>query len=301
MSDRPKHISVCVCTFKRPALLKRLLDELLRQETGGLFTYSVVVADNDREQSARRVVMEFDGLAPIRAVYCVEPEQNIARARNKTLENATGDYIAFIDDDEFPATNWLVNLFKTCWVHEADGVLGPVKPHFEKPPPKWAERGAFFERPTHETGYRVRAKEARTGNVLFNRRVLEGLQEEAFRPQFGTGGEDVDFFTRMTEQGRVFVWCNEAVVFETVPPSRCNRGYLLRRALLRGRNSLKNPSGRLGNLVKSLFAVPLYALALPVLLLAGQHVFMKYLIKLLDHAGRLLALVGLNPVRERDM
>ena len=301
MTDRPKHISVCVCTFNRPALLKRLLDELPRQETSGLFTYSVVVADNEQRQSARQVVLEFDAASPIRAVYCFEPVQNIALARNMALEHATGDYVAFIDDDEFPATNWLVNLFKTCWVQEADGVLGPVKAHFEKPPPKWVTKGAFFERPTHETGYRVSAKEARTGNVLFNRRILEGLQEAAFRPQFGTGGEDVDFFTRMMERGRVFVWCNEAPVFESVPPSRCTRGYLLRRALLRGRNSLKNPSGRLGNLVKSLFAVPLYALSLPVLLIAGQHVFMKYLIKLLDHAGRLLALVGLNPIRERDM
>jgi hypothetical protein len=50
-----------------------------------------------------------------------------------------------------------------------------------------------------------------------------------------------------------------------------------------------------------LLAVPLYGLALPVLLIAGQHVFMKYLIKFMDHAGRLLALIDLNPVRERDM
>src|SRR5262245_10855414 len=102
MTDGPKHISVCICTFKRPVLLKRLLDELPRQKTDSSFTYSVIVADNDRQQSAKQVVQAFDATAPIRAVYCVEPEQNIARARNKTLEHATGDYIAFIDDDEFP-------------------------------------------------------------------------------------------------------------------------------------------------------------------------------------------------------
>ena len=300
MTDRPKHVTVCVCTFQRPALLKRLLNELLRQEIGGLFTYSVVVADNDEKLSARQMVLEFNARAPIHAVYCSEPAQNIARARNKALEHATGDYVAFIDDDEFPATNWLANLLKTFQVYQADGVLGPVMPHFEKPPPKWATKGGFFERPTHETGYPVTPKEARTGNVLLHRRMLEGVKE-VFDPQFGTGGEDVDFFTRMMAEGRVFVWCNEAPVFETVPPSRCTRGYLLRRALLRGRNSLKNPAGRAGNILKSLFAVPLYALALPALFLAGQHVFLKYLIKLMDHAGRLLALVGLNPVRERDM
>jgi succinoglycan biosynthesis protein ExoM len=300
MTHRPQHITVCVCTFNRAALLKRLLDELVRQETDGSFTYSVVVADNDEKESARQIVMEFNARAPIRAVYCSEPEQNIARARNKALEHATGDYVAFIDDDEFPATNWLASLLKTWQVYQADGVLGPVKPHFEKPPPKWATKGGFFERPTHETGYVVTLKEARTGNVLLDWRMLEGVKE-VFDPQFGTGGEDVDFFTRMMAQGRVFVWCNEAPVFESVPPTRCKRGYLLRRALLRGRNTAKNPVGRAGNILKSLLAVPLYALALPALLLVGQHVFLKYLIKLMDHAGRLLALVGLNPVRERDI
>ena len=300
MSDSPRHITVCVCTFKRPALLKRLLDELTRQTNDGSFTYSVVVADNDRDQSARAVVEAFGATSPVRVVYCVEPEQNIARARNKTLENASGDYIAFIDDDEFPSAGWLGNLLKTCQRPGVDGVLGPVKPHFENPPPKWATRGRFFERPTHETGYRIDLKEARTGNVLFDRRMIERMNE-VFRPQFGTGGEDVDFFARMMGEGRVFVWCDEAPVFESVPAARSTRGYLLRRALLRGRNSLKNPVGRLRNVAKSLLAAPLYAMALPFLLLAGQHVFLKYLIKFSDHAGRLLALVGLNPVREREM
>lgn len=41
------HISVCICTFKRPSLLLRLLKELAGQETQGLFTYSIVVVDND--------------------------------------------------------------------------------------------------------------------------------------------------------------------------------------------------------------------------------------------------------------
>src|SRR3954465_15401295 len=53
------HISVCICTFRRAKLLTRLLDALEKQETGGQFTYSVIVADNDREESARPVVTHF--------------------------------------------------------------------------------------------------------------------------------------------------------------------------------------------------------------------------------------------------
>jgi hypothetical protein len=74
---------------------------------------------------------------------------------------------------------------------------------------------------------------------------------------------------------------------------------MLSRALLRGKNSLRHKRGRLQNLVKSGIAVPAYALALPILFVAGHHYFMRYLIKLADHTGRLLAVVGLNPISER--
>jgi hypothetical protein len=40
-------------------------------------------------------------------------------------------------------------------------------------------------------------------------------------------------------------------------------------------------------------------MVLPFALILGHHVFMKYCIKFCDHAGRILTLLGLNPVRER--
>src|SRR5262249_8798701 len=115
-----------------------------------------------------------------------------------------------------------------------------------------------------------------------------------------TAGEDVDFFRRMMSKGRKFIWCDEAVAYEIVPTSRCNRTYLLRRALLRGSNFHKHSSNRVKYATKSLIAVPCYLVALPVLALLGQHVFRTYLIKLLDHASRLLAYVGLPLITERQ-
>jgi len=174
MTTESKHITVCICTFKRPNLLKRLLDALERQITEGLFSYSVVVADNDYKQSAKDVVSGFAANSSISVVYCVEPEQNIALVRNKALENAKGNFIAFIDDDEIPERDWLYNLFKTCNEYRVDGVLGPVKPHFEHKPPQWIIKGKFFERPEYGTGYRMNWPETRTGNLLFRREILNG-------------------------------------------------------------------------------------------------------------------------------
>ncbi len=110
----------------------------------------------------------------------------------------------------------------------------------------------------------------------------------------------MDFFRRAMEKGRCFVWCNEAVAYEVVPPARCTRTYLLRRALLRGSNFARHSSHRIRNIVKSLIAVPAYALALPFLALMGKHVFLEYLIKLLDHTSRLLAFLGVTLVTQRQ-
>ena len=53
------HISVCICTYMRPELLQRLLDDLRKQDTAGQFTFSIVIADNDHLKSAEGTVAEF--------------------------------------------------------------------------------------------------------------------------------------------------------------------------------------------------------------------------------------------------
>lgn len=280
-------------------MLKRLLTELECQRTDDRFTYSIVVTDNDSEQSAGPIVTEFAAKSSISTSYCLEPQKNIALARNRALKNAYGDFVAFIDDDEFPVKDWLLSLFETCTRHGAAGVLGPVKPHFEREPPAWIRRGGFCERPSHATGRVMRWNECRTGNLLFRRQILRE-NSNAFRCEFGTGGEDMDFFFRMTRAGSVFVWCNEAIAYEAVPPSRLTRTYMLKRALLRGKNILKHPAPW-RFVVISMVALPVYVMALPITMILGHHWFMKHSIKLCDHAGRLLALIGLNPLHERDM
>jgi succinoglycan biosynthesis protein ExoM len=298
MGTAPAQISVCICTLRRPEMLLRLLQTLAKQQTLGKLEYSIVVADNAPDLSARRVVEHFSGTADISVVYASEPERNIAKVRNTALRHASGDLIAFIDDDEFPECDWLLRMSQARERYGAAGILGPVRPHFAETPPQWIIKGRFCERPEFPTGKVMHWRQCRTGNVLFEKRIVEGVAEP-FSPQFDTGGEDIDFFMRMTARGHVFRWCNEAVTYETVPRDRWKRTYMLRRALLRGRNILKIRDGRSRLIIRSTIALPLYLIIVPFALLAGQHVFMKYLIKLCDHAGRLLALAGLNPIQER--
>ena len=74
---------------------------------------------------------------------------------------------------------------------------------------------------------------------------------------------------------------------------------MLRRALLRGKVTLRSTSCNIFNIMKSVIAFPVYTLALPFIFFTGHHRFMKYLIKDCDHIGKLLAAFGLNIIKER--
>lgn len=298
-ADSPARITVCVCTYRRPDLLRRLLTRLAAEPPDPSYRLTVVVADNDHLESARTVAEEFAG-GRLRLVYCVEPEQNIARARNRAVAAADGDYLAFIDDDEFPGEGWLAGLLATCRSRGAAGVLAPVLPHFDTPPPRWVLAGSFFDRPRHATGAELHWTGCRTGNALIARRVFDSLNPP-FRAEFGTGGEDQDFFRRASEAGHRFVWCDEAKVYEVVPPHRYSIAFMFKRGLLRGKNTLRHGHRPVRSLATSLVAVPCYGLLVLLGLPFGLHHSIKWSVKLADHAGKLLALVGANPVNERPM
>src|SRR5215469_9773357 len=291
-SGETPHVCICICTYKRPQHLKRLISELTVQESDGLFTYSIVVVDNDRLQSAEAVVTElaFSCQTPIH--YFLESRQNIAMARNKAVSSATGDFIAFIDDDEFPQKCWLLTLFVACRKYQVDGALGPVKPRFDEGTPDWVIKGKFYDRPSYKTGFVIDATKGRTGNVLLKKDIFTGI-DEPFRAQFHSG-EDQDFFRRMIKKGHAFIWCEEAVAYEVVPPIRWKRSFMLKRALLRGAVTPLHSNFSVRDILKSLIAVPAYAIALPFVLISGQHRFMALLIKVCDHLGRLLACLGIR-------
>jgi glycosyltransferase involved in cell wall biosynthesis len=295
------HISVCVCTFKRPALLADLLRGLLNQTTEGKFTYSIVLVDNDRHESGRPTVDQFLGAHPETINYLVEPEQSIALARNRAVAHATGAYVAFIDDDEVPIEDWLLKMYNALITFQADGVLGPVKPRFAVVPPEWALKANIFDRPNSQdypSGLVLHWSQTGTGNALIQRRVFDEV-EGPFKRDFASGGEDIDFFRRAVSQGKVFVWCAEAVTYETVPVERTRVFFQLKRALLRGKASLATSFGNPFGILKSVAACGVYTMLLPVSLIIGRHLFLKYLVKNCDHLGKLLASVGIDLVKEK--
>jgi succinoglycan biosynthesis protein ExoM len=225
--SRPS-IDVCVATYKRPDLLRKLLESLVTQETDGRFDLRIVAADNDAARSAESVVRDVATATSVPVIYTVEPSQSISLARNKALSHATGDYVACIDDDEYAERRWLLRLYDTITTYECDVVHGPAIRYFAPDAPEYARDGTAFTLPNPPTGSTKDYVYA-TNNCLFRRDLVRD-DAAPFDPAFGkTGSGDVAFFERLRKQGSKLVWCQDAKVFEYIPPERANWRWILRR------------------------------------------------------------------------
>jgi glycosyltransferase involved in cell wall biosynthesis len=299
------HISVCICTFRRNALLEHLLKGLKTQETAGLFDFSVVVVDNDAAGCARDTVARLRAELGLDIVYDVEPEQTIPAARNHALRLARGNYIGIIDDDEFPPQTWLVTLFRAIQAFEVDGALGPVHPFFSGQPPAWLVKGRFCERPVHRTGTLLDWSQTRTGNVLLKKDVFDRLGLK-FDEKCRTSGSDRVFFKEAIRAGCTFVAVEEAPVYEFVSPERWTKGYYIKRSLLQGFNAHRNIAGerrgasRVIAPIRSVISLAGYAMALPAAACLGAHFLMKCLTGGAYHLSWLASMCGIELIRKRD-
>jgi len=305
-SERPPdHISVCVCTYRRNEMLERLLRNLACHRTAGLFGYSVVIVDNDAGGHARDTVTRVRTELEIDVTYAVEPEHTIPAARNHALRLARGNYIAIIDDDEFPPFDWLMQMFEGIRTFGVDGALGPVRPFFPAGTPDWLMNSGMCDLPAYRTGRLLHWSHTRTGNVLLKKDVFDrhGL---VFDPAFRTGGSDQEFFRQAMARGCCFVAVDEAPVYELVPPVRWTTAYWVKRAMVNGYNARRYASARLNGVqqavltLKSAAATAVYALALPACACAGRHRAMPCLEKGAYHLSRTCASFGIELWKERD-
>lgn len=99
-------VSVAVCTHARPAQLARALDSLLAQRPAAA---EILVVDNAPPDNATRAMLavRFPAERFPQVRYLLEPVQGLDFARNRALARATGDVVAFLDDDAVAAEGWV--------------------------------------------------------------------------------------------------------------------------------------------------------------------------------------------------
>jgi glycosyltransferase involved in cell wall biosynthesis len=298
------HISICICTFRRNPMLERLLRKLKLQEADNLFTFSIVVVDNDATGPAKELVARLAVELNLEIRYDIEQENTIPAARNRALELSRGNLIAIIDDDEFPPAEWLLRMFKGIQTFDVDGALGPVYPFFDNKPPAWLIKGRFCERQAYRTGTILEWDQTRTGNVLLKKSVFDE-QHLQFDLNMKTSSSDKTFFKHAMKVGYRFVAIEEAPVYEIVPPGRWTMKYYLMRSLAHGFNSYKNRVEEIHGLsrvmmpLKSMLALFAYILLIPFSACLGTHRLVRCLEGGGYHLSRLLAMLGIEVIRKR--
>ena len=301
--NKKEHISVCVCTYKRPELLGRLLESLKSQRTENLFFYSVCVVDNDCRRSGKKTTDNFKKNTGLKIDYYVEPRQNVSSARNKAIEKAKGEYITFIDDDECADEFWLSSLFKVCKEFNCDGVLGPVIPYFENNPPHWMRKLSAFRTMPHKKGEALQWNYARTSNVFMKKEIFNDKSNYFDAVNFGNtatenievfSGEDVDFFNRVIEKGYEFRWSPQSLVYELIPLKRQKLKWILKKALKDGASYGRIAARKLTFYYKILFIFRAVILTFAALVLSvfasilfNKRLFAEYTSKILSNIGKI--------------
>lgn len=224
-------IAVCILTYKRMEGLKKALQSLISQkDNGGIFRIcKIVVVDNEVNSEIELLCHTMSDLMAFNISYIPEHKRGIAYARNAAVAASKKDVdcIAFLDDDEEAAGDWLYELASAMEESNADIVTGNIISIFDHDTPDWVLRGQFFDRFIHR--HLERIKYARTGNVLIRISVFDkcGYFDENFSL---TGGEDTIFFNKANAVGEKIVWSSKAIVHESVDKNRCNVRWILKRA-----------------------------------------------------------------------
>jgi len=224
-------IDVCICTFRRDSVSDAIAS-VAAQVLPPDVDLRIIVADNDDTPSAQSQVMAAgspDRVPGVPISYVHAPARNISVARNACLDAATGDLVAFLDDDETASPDWIARLLACLRSSRADVVFGPAMAVYPPGTPAWITRNDFLSNHPQQRGGAVET--GHTCNVLMRRPRLR------FDPDLGrSGGEDTDFFFRLGRDGFRMVICPDAVVHEAVAPHRLRVRWLMERRMAEGRH-----------------------------------------------------------------
>ncbi len=112
-------ISIVINTYNRAASLRQTLDSLRYQVYD---RFEVIVVNGPSTDDTEAVLAEFAGR--VRVAHC--PAVNLSKSRNVGIAAASGEVVAFLDDDAIPDPYWLVQLAAGYDSERIGGVGGVV-------------------------------------------------------------------------------------------------------------------------------------------------------------------------------
>lgn len=195
--------SIIVCTRNGGSRIANCL-RAIANLVGGPFE-TLVVDDGSNDDTANIVAENFPNVRLLSI-----PPSGLSAARNIGASAASGEILAFTDDDCEPDREWLVRLSKAFLDPEVSAAGGPNLP----PPARTAVEAVIRSAPgapSHVLLDDTRAEHLPGCNIAVRRKVFQSIG--GFDPIFRTAGDDVDFCWRLSDEGHrlafvpgTFVW-----------------------------------------------------------------------------------------------
>jgi GT2 family glycosyltransferase len=194
-------ISVVVCSYNGERTIRDCFEGLLRLEYPN---FEVIVVDDGSTDTTAAITREY-GFRLIST-----ENRGLSNARNSGLEAATGEIVAYLDDDAYPDPHWLTYLAATFMTTKHAGVGGP-----NVAPPNEGLTGDCVANapgnPVHVLLSDQEAEHIPGCNMAFRKSCLEAIG--GFDAQFRTAGDDVDLCWRLQQRGWTLGFSPAAMVW----------------------------------------------------------------------------------------
>src|SRR5213595_3418496 len=196
-----RRISVVVCSCNGGRTIRDACEGLRRLDYPN---YEVIVVDDGSTDDTAAIAGQYD----VRLIRT--PNRGLSSARNTGLAAATGEIVAYLDDDAYPDPHWLTYLAATFLSTSHVGVGGPnIAPAGDGPIAECVARAPGG--PVHVLVTDREAEHIPGCNMAFRTAYLEAVG--GFDPRFRTAGDDVDVCWRLQDRGWTLGFHPAAVVW----------------------------------------------------------------------------------------
>jgi glycosyltransferase involved in cell wall biosynthesis len=243
--------TIVVCTRNRCGELRRLLDNLAEEVVQSTSTWDVLVVDNGSTDDTRSVVADVARTFPVPLRVALEPELGIAHARNRGVNEATGDVLVYLDDDVTVRQGWFKAVESEFSDPATDAAGGPVFPHFPRNAPSDYIRAVMGDRCGSTGLYDLGSDPLKLSPELgaphgANMALRTSLLEKVGRFQTSLGwgreqlpGEETDLFVRCFRLGASVRYSPSMAVDHFLQADKVGWDYLRRWHIGYGRASVR--------------------------------------------------------------
>lgn len=232
--DRPAEdpvVSVVVPVYNDPDGIRTTLESLVTQ-TVSPARYEVIVVDNGSTDDTRAVARSFSATYDHVRLEIEADVQGSYAARNRGIEAARGDVLAFVDADMSVDPDWLRRAISAMDENEADYLACAV--HLFAPGDDESLAGKYNRLTDLRVGRFVRERQfAPTCSLLVSRSLLD--QVGSFDPRFRSSG-DLEFGHRVDGAGRELHYAPRVPMYH---PARTTVRSLLRKSFRIGRGKVE--------------------------------------------------------------